>query len=258
MPACPDRMKSLRPALPAVVLCLGLNAVLFVAIGCRRPDYLIDYRLNPNPDAHHYVLLGRNVFLHGAYSRSDGPPFVPDMLRTPVYPVFAGGLDLLGGAGAIYAAQALLHAGSCLLLFCLVRELIGQKAAVWASLFLASDIMVVSSNFVAMSESLFLFLMLASAVCLWPVRGLGGEESRGWRLFGGGILLGLAILTRPAALYLPVIVVVSYLIVGRARRQLKMAALQLACCLLPVLLLVGGCVARNAAVFGVTRVTTVD
>jgi 4-amino-4-deoxy-L-arabinose transferase-like glycosyltransferase len=258
MPDCCDSLKSLRPALPAVLLCLGLNAVLFVGITGRRPDYLSDYRLNQNPDAHHYVLLGRNLFLHGSYSRSDGPPFVPDMLRTPVYPVFAGGLDLLGGAGAIYAAQVLLHVGSCLLLFRLARELVGERAAVWASLFLASDVMVAVSNFEAMSEPLFLFLLLAAAVCLWPVRGLEAGQSWLWRLLSGGALLGLAVLTRPAALYLPVIVGLAYLFSGWSLGRLKTALLQLSCCLLPFLALVGGWVARNAATFGLAKVTTVD
>ena len=174
-----------RAAAAPVLLCLVINGLLFAAVAVHRPEYLRDYRANGNPDVRHYVLLGRNLLLHGDYSRCEGPPFAPDMLRTPVYPVFAGGLDLLGGAGAIYLAQALLQAGSCLLLFALVRQSFGGRAAVCASLLLATDLMLAVSNFEAMSEPLFNFLILAAMTCLAPVlvapgSGDGGAWC-GWR-----------------------------------------------------------------------------
>src|SRR5262249_30051601 len=71
-------------------------------------------------------------------------------------------------AGALYLIQALLHACSCWLLFGLVVRSFGPRAAFWASLLLATDLMVAISNFEPMSEPLFLFLALASAYCLVP------------------------------------------------------------------------------------------
>src|SRR6185369_10322903 len=130
-----------------VIVCLGLNFTLFAGIALRNPHYLVNYQLAGNPDSLHYVLIGHNVFTEGAYSRSVGPPFVPDMLRTPVYPLFAGGLELLGRAAAIYFVQVLLHAGSCVLLFVLVRRYFGARPAFWASLFLASDLALIATNF---------------------------------------------------------------------------------------------------------------
>src|SRR5947199_2638051 len=109
-------MKTLRPVLPAVLVCLGLNLVLLAGIALRNPEYLSDYRLAGNPDSHDYILIGQNLLKHGEYSRSMcAPPYIPDMLRTPVYPVFAGGLTLLGGPLQLYLIQSLLHAGSCVL-----------------------------------------------------------------------------------------------------------------------------------------------
>jgi 4-amino-4-deoxy-L-arabinose transferase-like glycosyltransferase len=251
---------SLRPVLPAVLLSLGLNLALYAGVAWQRPAYLTDYRLCNNPDATHYVLIGHNLLCHGHYSRSDGPPYVPDMLRTPVYPLFAGGLEWLGHAGAIYLAQAALHAGSCVLLFLLVRGLFGVRPAVWASLFLATDLVLVISNFEAMSEPLFVFLILASALCLLPVRVLN-DDSRPMtvrRLLGGGVLLGLAILTRPAALYLLVIYAAWYLVGGWKKKHLANGICQAACFVAPVLVLVGLWIGRNALVFSLPRLTTVD
>lgn len=235
-----------RGAWPALALALGLDLVIFLGIAAHWPQYLSDYRHNKNPDAHHYVLLGRNVYQHGSYSRSENAPFVQDMLRTPVYPLFAGGLDLLGGAVAIYLVQVLLHLGSCWLLFLLVQEMAGRRAAIIASLLLATDLVVVTACFEAMSEVLFLILLLASCVCWLPEASVPSRR----RDLAGGVLLGLAILTRPAALYLPVLISAIFLCRGSARRVLYLVT--------PVALLLGLWVVRNAVVCGLPRLTTID
>src|SRR5579864_2454764 len=192
-----------KSAVPAVVICLSVSAAIFAGIAALRPAYLREVSLSDSPDARQYVLLGRNLLLRGHFSRSNTPPYAPDMVRTPVYPLFAGGLDIAGGAEAIYLAQCLLHAGSCLLLFLIVNRYFGKLAALCASLLFATDLMLAISNFEAMTEPLFVFLSLASACYLLP--GLQpGPAAHTWpyRVCAGGLLLSLAILTRPAALYL--------------------------------------------------------
>ena len=83
-----------RLRMPALAACAvnpesrGLNDA---AIATCWPAYLRNYRLNENPDAVHYVLLGHNLLLHGAYSRCESPPYISDMLRTPGYPVAIAG-----------------------------------------------------------------------------------------------------------------------------------------------------------------------
>jgi 4-amino-4-deoxy-L-arabinose transferase-like glycosyltransferase len=252
--------RGLRSALPAAFICLAINLAIFAGIAVQRPDYLHDYRENGNPDAVHYVLLGRNFWLDGHYSRCAQPPYVPDILRTPVYPLFAGGLDILGGPAAIYLGQVTLHVFSCVLLYLLVRPPFGERAAFWASMFLATDLMLAVTNFEAMSEGLFLFLLLAAAVCTLPVLANLGKAEKGTmgRLLGGGTLLGLAILTRPAALYLPLVFLAWFLSLGLSRGCLGPACRTALAFLVPSVLLVGAWVARNQAVFGVARLTTVD
>jgi 4-amino-4-deoxy-L-arabinose transferase-like glycosyltransferase len=255
-----NRWSFLRAAFIPATLCLALNLAIFATVALNRPDYLRDYRVNTNPDAVHYVVLGRNVLLHGHYSRCDGPPFVPDMLRPPVYPLFAGGLDLLAGAGAIYLAQALLQAGSCLLLFALVHPYFGQRAALWASLLLATDLMLAVYNFEAMSEPLFVFLVLAAVYHSLPsLAGLAAGVRAGTpQLALGGLLLGLAILTRPAALYLPVVLGGCLLAVGwRSKRPAAGLAAALVF-LVGALPLPALWITRNYLVFSVPRLTTVD
>ncbi len=254
------RIAGLKPALPAVLICLTLNLALLAGIGVKRPTYLTNFHENANPDANHYVQLGRNVLLLGIYSRQAEPPYVPDMVRTPVYPLFAGGLDLLAGPWLIYLSQAFLQAGSCLLLFLIIRSLFGERAAFWGSLILASDLMLVIYNFEAMSEPLFNFLVLASIACLTPSLVSLIRAAHVWigSTFLGGVLLGLAILTRPAGLYLPVVLCAGLLTLGCKSKRFGATLACLLAFLTGVVPLPALWIARNAKVCSVPRLATVD
>jgi hypothetical protein len=241
-------------------VCLGVNLTLAILIFANRPEYLKDYRLADNPDARHYVLLGRNVFLNGNYSRCEQPPYVPDMFRTPVYPLFAGALDLVGGAAAIYMAQAILQTIACLLLFVLVRGIFGNAAATSAAGLLAVDPLLACYNFQPMSEMLFLVLLLGSMVLVLPVILAPGRAPGGLgrRLIVGAVLLSLTILTRPAGMYLPFVLAAACLGVGWSHgfglQALRTTMLLLLVSLAPA----AAWAARNAVVFGVPRLSNVD
>src|SRR5262247_3574215 len=83
--------------LKIVLLSFMVNLILTVFIGINQPEYFWDYRRNGNPDARDYVRLGENFWLSGKYSRQAAPPYQPDILRTPVYPILAGGINVLSG-----------------------------------------------------------------------------------------------------------------------------------------------------------------
>jgi 4-amino-4-deoxy-L-arabinose transferase-like glycosyltransferase len=258
-PATPSTTH-LKRVLAIALVCLGLNLGLFGAIAVYRGEYLEDHHLAQSPDGNNYIILGRNFWLRGEYSRCQEAPFEPDVLRTPVYPLFAGGLAILGEAKAIYLAHALLHTGACVLLFLLVCPYFGARAGTWASLLLATDLAMLGSNFLPGSETLFIFLLLAALVCLLPAV-LGGPKAARptiTRLVVGGVLLCLATMTRPVSLYLPVLFVGAMLAGGwyhkRLRGTLVPAAVFLVVSYVPVALWI----LRNDAVCGIPRLTTVD
>ena len=121
--------------------------------------------------------------------------------------------------------------------------------------------MLAISNFEPMSEPLFLFLMLASSVCIIPaiVRvGDNGGILTTRRLFGGGVFLGLSILTRPAALYLPLIYLMLLVVVWMSRRNIAATLPGAVALLAGTLLMLIPWVIRNYAVFAVPRLTTID
>ncbi len=244
----------------ALAICLGLHLALLVGAALRNPTYLKDARLNRNPDARHYVLLGRNLLERGVYSRMDGPPYEPDMLRTPVYPIVAGGLDLLGGAATIYLFHVALHLGLCWLVWSLALRIFGPKAAPWAALFAATDLMVAIYAYQALSEPLYLFLSVAAALAaVAAIEGLpdsGAVAER--RALAAGALLGLAILTRPAGLYLPLLFCGVLAVAGWRRQGAARGVRLAAILLLPPVILAGSWMLRNQRAFGVFRLSSVD
>jgi 4-amino-4-deoxy-L-arabinose transferase-like glycosyltransferase len=261
----PTPPSSPRPAprwigawIPAL-LCLTINGAILAGIWLENPDYLADSGSNKNPDALHYVLLGRNALQHGEFSRSDAPPYIPDMLRTPAYPLFAGGLDLCGKAAAIYVMQALLQVTSCLLAYALAARHFGPAAGGFAALLVATDLMWAISNFEAMSEPLFVFLILLS-LDQWSraiTRGRSGPAMWG-ALCVSGLILGAAILTRPVALYITPIMFL-YLLTDRSVEPRMRSRLGGACLVMAAALVLPAAWAwRNYRIFSVPKLTYVD
>ncbi len=245
-----------------VLVCLTINGSILAGIALRNPEYLFDFRLNDSPDALHYIQLGRNLLLEGEYSRVDGPPFPPDFLRTPVYPVLAGSLDLATGPIGIYLTQVALQIGAILMLFRLAAIFFGRRAAVWAGLLVATDLMWATYNFSALTEPLYVFLTLAALAVLLPRllppgRVLANRPAALTDLLAG-TLLALATLTRPGGLYLPVVLAVAGLWWLGRRAGWRLGVRAAALLLLPSVLLVGGWIVRNQRQFGVAGLTSVE
>jgi 4-amino-4-deoxy-L-arabinose transferase-like glycosyltransferase len=239
-----------------LALCISINALCLLAIWWNNSAYLRDYRTNYNPDARDYVFLGRNFFLHGEFSRSAEAPFRAEALRTPGYPLFAGGLDLLGGSGLIYVVQIALHCGICMLVFALAGTVFGPRAAFVAALFAAVHPTLIVLNMEAMSEILFLFVLLLAVLILTRI--LGPVSSPLWQQLLAGLLLGLAILVRPAGLYLPLLIALFLFGSGYWARGLRRAAVSTLAFLLGVATLIAPWIVRNYVVFDVPHLTTAD
>jgi 4-amino-4-deoxy-L-arabinose transferase-like glycosyltransferase len=234
-----------------------LNAALFAVIAWKHPQYLRDPLLNNNPDARGYVVLGENIVLRHVFSRCRSAPYVPDALRTPVYPVVVGIMQRIAGPAGVYVFQAICHVIACAVLYWLVADLFGSRAGFWASLILALDVTLAVANFEAMSEPLYLLLNLAGLACLLPPLVDPSKGSIG-RAAAGGLLLALATLTRPTGLYVPIIVALTtigaLIWIHPRGRLIGQGAVALAAAALPVSLWI----ARNWYVFSVPRLTTAD
>jgi len=246
---------SRRAALAIAGLSLAINFGLLAVVAVQFPAYLSDYRLDANVDAEGYVALAVNVWNGHGYSQQSAPPYLPDMLRTPLYPLLLGGiLKLFGTIWPVYALQALCSATTAVAIATAAAIFFGSRIGLVSGLLVSTDLTLVSLNFEAMTESLFM-LLTASGILMW-VRTTGdacAHYSRSTPYAKSGMLLGLAALTRPAGLYLPAVLAAVTIVLSKRKRVGGAVVLAATAYLVIVPWIV-----RNAVTFKVARLSSVE
>jgi 4-amino-4-deoxy-L-arabinose transferase-like glycosyltransferase len=123
-------------------------------------------------------------------------------LRTPGYPGFLAAVYAVGGHNWKAAAlvQAVLGALSSGLLFLLAAQMLSLRASLIAAALYTLSPTAVAYVPVLATETVSVFLLLTGL--LWLA---GGEKRTGWRRYGAfagsGVVLGLLVLVRPAAVF---------------------------------------------------------
>ena len=143
---------------------------------------------------------------HGSFSRTFGDGLLPQTERVPGYFLFLAGIRALSGESlvAVLIVQAFVDAITCILI-ATIADLLSTRlalpsgilAALWPNLIVHSGSL--------LSDSLFLLLFTAMLAT-------GGLFLRtGWIRWAmlAGLALGLAILTRPVAQFLPLLMLPS-------------------------------------------------
>jgi hypothetical protein len=192
-----------------------------------------------SPDSERYLELGNRLYRGDGFTNSDGSPHV---FTPPVYPLLAG-----SGEAALLLMQGVLFLLTCL---CLYRLLIRCSVSITSAkgttlLFALSPLPLLYTGRI-LSETVFLFILLTGINLLFaslaarPVP----QRMRYQSAIGGGILIGLAALTR--AVLLPWLCLWPLMIIFR-RKERFVLTLALAGVLLPV----GGWSARNLHQFNV-------
>jgi 4-amino-4-deoxy-L-arabinose transferase-like glycosyltransferase len=173
------------------------------------------------------------------------------LLRTPGYPGFLTPLLRLfdGSLHAIVAVQIGVSLFTVWLTWVLARRLIGPRTALASGLLLALDPPSALFSCLVQPETLFTVLLVAGAV-FW--RGALERGACGPAL-AAGLLLGLAALTRPIGLFLPVWLAPA---VWLRRGPLRPTRLLL-CFLVAALLPIAAWMAKNRALTGFAFFSTV-
>ena len=156
-----------------------------------------------------YLEPGRNLLLHGRFV-AEG---VPDLLRTPGYPLFLA-LTSLAGLPAAAVANVLLSVFSVILVWRLGRTVSDDpRVALGAAWIFAFEPISIVNSVVLLSETLFLALFLLSLERLTAFL-------RGRRLpvlAVSGLWLAAATLVRPVTYYLPAALAAGlFLVLARA------------------------------------------
>jgi len=174
--------------------------------------------LEPTGDSPEYVRLATNIVHNHVFSQDSAPPFKPDILRTPLYPLFLALPFPIHGPSFIVLALAL-QLLLALFTVWLTRELglelgLGPAASALAALLVAVSPTLVFYSIKLTTETLFASLLLATLILVnrfhvlhrWP------------ELLAAGVCSGLLILARPIALYFPLLLAIYILWFARGPR----------------------------------------
>ncbi|HXG06061.1 MAG TPA: glycosyltransferase family 39 protein [Nitrososphaera sp.] len=188
--------RALPALLVVLVLALGLRLAVLVLFVAPDPS-----RLTYNVDAKGYERLAVNLLNGNGFTASEAPPFTPEVLRTPGYPLFVAGIYSLAGISPISVAfvQILLDVVSVALLY-VVASMTGSKAlAIVASCTRAFDPAAVALSNSLMSETVFIFFVLLSLLVIQRLLVLKdfGLVSAVWL----GVVTAVCALVRPVGLY---------------------------------------------------------
>ncbi|MGD1276366.1 MAG: glycosyltransferase family 39 protein [Tepidisphaeraceae bacterium] len=186
-----------------------LAAVMLLALGLRLGWGLRQgggaAGLEALPDQREYLQLGQHLRTHQGLWFSD-PRFrqVVYAYRTPGYPLLVAACA--AKPPIIRVVQAALDASSVLAIFLLARKWLGGGRAMLAALLVAVNSYLIFFTGTILSETLFTALLCWGVALIvlsggpWPA---GRGRLAAW--LGGGVLLALAVLVRPGAIALPVI-----------------------------------------------------
>lgn len=202
-----DSHSSPIPTLLGVFMLGFIVRILFLA--WRGPDMSFD--------SNEYLTLAHNILNHGAFSLDLAAPFTPSIRRAPLYPAFLAMFSWLGPLSPVFVVivQAILDAAVAAMILVIARIILPLKWAFVAGVAYAIHPGAIHAASTVLSEPLFTFLQCGSLMLL--VLGLKGD--RLLLSVGSGLLMGLAVLCRPIAQFLPFLLCGILLLSGKTDRR---------------------------------------
>jgi len=247
------------------ILCRDLLIVLVLAVSLRTVCSLRSFGDAENrqmqQDSDEYRTLANNLLGGKGFGvvRAVGPQgqelWTPELCRTPGYPMLIAGFEWLTGHGraATIVFQQISGIVLCLMVMLICQRWFGRKAGLVAGCLLALDLQAIGLSNLLLADSLFCFLLFSSVFLI--VKCMEGGNL--WLGLGAGLLLGSSILTKPAGIYLPLVVsavLLIYAYVRRCRRMLPAVIVISVFAYLPVC----GWVIRNGIVCGEYTLSSVS
>ena len=208
-------------------------------------------------DAADYLRLAKALGAGEGFVGMDGSP---TSWRPPLYPALLATLlatDAWWGEATalvtVRMVQAILATGTVWFTYQIGAKAGGRRIGLWAAAFQALNVAHIAAVSRLLSETLFTFLV-TGAVALLVNRGRAPRRERAFGLAafaGAGAMLGLAALTRSAALALPVLLLPAWLLAAsRMGLPRPEALLRGAALCISFALVLAPWTARNARVHG--------
>jgi hypothetical protein len=213
-------MKSVsRLLLAGLAACLLLRIAI---IALPRSVTLNTKSVEAIADAREYVQLAGNLAVHRSFTRDSSPPYRAELFRTPLYPLLLAPAVRTAAAATTWGLliQAVLSLLLVVLTWRLAQEMeLSRQAADVAALLVGASVNLAFLATKLVTETLFTVILVI--VLLLYARFLTRSRLPDLLAAGGG--LGLLILTRPIALYLPLLLAL-HLVWRVLRRRLPAVA----------------------------------
>jgi hypothetical protein len=201
-------------------------------------------------DARGYMLLAENITSYHMFSMAKEEPFYPESFRAPGYPGFLAMLfAIFGNWTLILFAQAALVSVAPLLLYKLFSPYY-ERPAYWGSIIFIFEPIRLFLSASLLSDPFFVCVFLGSLVLLDTARRKGESDF----IVLSGVALGLAILVRPIAMFLPLLYAVYLQYMIRPWKHGLRASVTLLCV---VAVCVGPWMYRNYTYFGSWGISSV-
>lgn len=191
-----------------------LIALLLVALALRlgwslsRPSD--DAAVDQLPDQREYLELGRSLIGGEGLSFSD-PRFTDRVFayRTPGYPLLIAACG--ANVRAVRVVQSILDVSTIFAAYLLARRWLSPRASLFAALILVFDPFLIYFTGLILTETLF------TALLAWGMLLLTRRGTVSYLI--GGLLLALAVLVRPGAMALPVVLGVLAALLNRRSEE---------------------------------------
>lgn len=155
----------------------------------------------PTPDSYQYDLLAHNLLESHGFSLSMGPPYTPDSIRTPIYPLFLSLFYLLFGHRTfiIILIQILITSLLSYLIYSLPS--LNRREAIIASLFYAFNLNIALHTSQILTESLFMIVIFLGVILFYKFL----STSKTPLLLFSSLLFGVGTLIRPISMFFPLL-----------------------------------------------------
>ncbi len=199
------------------------------------------------PDTTTYLDVALHLLHTGVYP-------VDTALRTPVFPTFIALVYWIAGERpwAFILAQVVISILTVALTWSLGRRLVSRQAALTAAFLMALSLDSITLSFQMVSETTFTFLLVLTLWCWVRFR----DSQRPLLLVLSALLMGLAILCRPIAVFFPALLAVTLLI--PPRRHMAAVARQILAFAAVALLVVSPWIWHNARGIGMRTLSTIS
>jgi hypothetical protein len=188
---------------------------------------------SPRYDATEYRVLAQNILQHDLFSTSPISPYLPELLRTPGYPLVLSLSYLIEPSGYLMLCLHILFRlaiGWMIYATCRRRLQVSYWISLCGTCFWLFDIYTIFIGYVTLSDTFFAFLLCLSLYLAL----FSSEHDSYFKILRSPLVLGFAIITRPQGLvFAPILLTIFFL--QRVRSFKRVIAILICLCLFPAI-----------------------